>query len=129
MDQVGSVTAPEELSQSERAALLTLLADDDRVVYPAIRQKILSLGPAVADWLRPHTLSRDPTLRRHAQEIVRTLDRQLADNIFLGFCLKNGEAFDLERGAWLLAQTQYPDINVAGYQALLDSMFSKTWAL
>jgi len=121
MDQVGSVTAPEELSQSERAALLTLLADDDRVVYPAIRQKILSLGPAVADWLRPHTLSRDPTLRRHAQEIVRTLDRQLADNIFLGFCLKNGEAFDLERGAWLLAQTQYPDINVAGYQALLDS--------
>ena len=121
MDQVGSVAAPEELSQSERAALLTLLGDDDGGVYPVIREKILSLGPAAADWLRPHTLSRDPTLRRHAQEIIRTLDRQLADNTFLGFCLKHGEAFDLEQGAWLLAQTQYPDINVAGYQALLDS--------
>jgi regulator of sirC expression with transglutaminase-like and TPR domain len=41
--------------------------------------------------------------------------------MFLEFCLKNGEAFDLEQGAWLLAQTQYPDINVVGYRALLDS--------
>ena len=121
MNQVGIVASPEELSESERAALLTLLADDDPVVYPTIRQKILSFGTVGADWLRPHTLSRDPTLRRHAVEIVRSLDRQLADNVFLAFCLKHGEAFDLEQGAWLLAQTQYPDINVAGYQAMLDS--------
>jgi len=121
MEQVGSVAALEDLSENERAALLTLLADDDPAVYASIRQRILALGPAVADWLRPHTLSRDPVLRRHSQEIVRKLDRQAADNMFLEFCLKNGEAFDLEQGAWLLAQTQYPDINVVGYRALLDS--------
>jgi regulator of sirC expression with transglutaminase-like and TPR domain len=50
-----------------------------------------------------------------------SFDRQTADNQFLGFCLKHGEELDLEQGAWLLAQTQYPDINVAGYRALLDS--------
>ena len=48
-------------------------------------------------------------------------DRQAADNRFLAFCLKHGEEFQLEDAVWLLAQTQYPDINVEAYQALLDS--------
>jgi regulator of sirC expression with transglutaminase-like and TPR domain len=121
MSHVGTFTSPEELSESQKAALLTLLADDDPAVYQKIRGKIVSFGPPAAEWLRPHTLSREPALRRRAQEIVLTFDRQAADNEFLGFCLKHGEAFNLEQGAWKLAQTQYPDINVGGYQALLDS--------
>jgi regulator of sirC expression with transglutaminase-like and TPR domain len=112
---------PEELSESRREALLKLLADEDPGVYRSIRQKILSFGPSATEWLRPHTLSRDPALRRRAQEIVIRFDRQAADNVFLGFCLKHGEELDLEEGSWLLAQTQYPDINVSGYRALLDS--------
>jgi regulator of sirC expression with transglutaminase-like and TPR domain len=112
---------PEELSERRQAALLSLLADDDPAIYQVIRRKILSLGPSVAGWLRPHTLSREPALRRRAQEIVRYFDRQSADNAFLAFCLKHGEEFDLEAGAWLLAQTQYPDINIEAYRALLDS--------
>lgn len=121
MSRVSSITASEELSESQKAALLILLADDDPSVYRKIRHKIISFGPAAAEWLRPHVLSRDPALRRRAQEIILSFDRQAADNEFLGFCLKHGEAFDLESGAWKLALTQYPDINVGGYQALLDS--------
>src|SRR5438067_1981902 len=111
MSRVAAITLSEELSESQRAALLTLLADEDPSVYRKIRHKIVSFGPAAAEWLRPHTLSRDPALRRRAQEIVLNFDRQAADNVFLGFCLKHGEAFDLELGTWRLAQTQYPDIN------------------
>ena len=121
MNQIGAMTVADELSESQRTALLTLLADDDPAVYETIRTRVLAYGSNAADWLRPHLLSRDPVLRRHAQEIVRCLDRQTADNLFLAFCLKQGEAFDLEEGAWLLAQTQYPEINVEGYRALLDS--------
>ena len=121
MSQAGTITLPDELSESRRAALLTLLADDDPAIYRSIRQKIISLGPNATEWLRPHALSRDPTLRRRTQEILLSFDRQTADNLFLGFCLKHGQELDLEQGAWLLAQTQYPDINVAGYRALLDS--------
>ncbi len=120
-----SIKLPEELSEKRQAALLSLLADDDPAIYQAIRRKILSLGPSVAGWLRPHTLSREPALRRRAQEIVRYFDRQTADNAFLVFCLKHGEEFDLEAGAWLLAQTQYPDINIEAYRALLDSYASE----
>jgi regulator of sirC expression with transglutaminase-like and TPR domain len=121
MKFAGTTTWAGELSESQRAALLKLLTDDDPAVYLSIRQKILSFGPPAAGWLRPHTVSRDPALRRRAQEIVLRFDRQEADNRFLEFCLKHGEGCELERGAWLLAQTQYPDINVEGYRALLDS--------
>ncbi len=48
-----TIKLPEELSEGKRAALASLLADEDPAVYQAIRQKILSLGPSVADWLRP----------------------------------------------------------------------------
>ena len=67
MSQVGAIALPEELSESRRAALLILLADDDPAIYRNIRQKILSLGPNATEWLRPHALSRDPTLRRRTQ--------------------------------------------------------------
>jgi regulator of sirC expression with transglutaminase-like and TPR domain len=121
MSQVNTIAAPEILSERQKAALLNLLADEDPGVYRRIREKILSYGPAATDWLRPHTLSRDPALRRRVHEILLFFDRQNADDDFLGFCLKHGQEFDLEHAAWLLSLTQYPDINIAGYHALLDS--------
>lgn len=121
MKSVGPSVVVEGLSQSQKAAFLTLLADDDPTVYRVVREKILSYGPGAAEWLRAHTLSREPALRRRAQEVVMFFDRQAADTQFLTFCVKHGQDLDLEQGAWLLAQTRYPDINVSGYQALLDS--------
>ena len=124
MKSAGLIAEPERLSPSQRTALLSLLSDDDPVIYRTVREKILSFGPEAVDWLRPHTLSREPALRRRAQEIVLHFERQAADNQFLSFCLKNGEEFDLERGAWLLARTQYPEINIEAYEALVDSFAS-----
>jgi regulator of sirC expression with transglutaminase-like and TPR domain len=112
---------PEQLSESQRSALISLLADDDPVVYQVVRQRIISSGPEAAEWVKPFLLSEDPVLRRRTREIAQLFERQLADNRFLEFCLKQGEDCDLEAGAWLLARTQFPDINVAGYQALLDT--------
>jgi len=121
MESAGLIATPERLSEGQRAALLSLLADDDSSIYRTVREKIISFGPESAEWLRPHMLSREPALRRRSQEIVLYFDRQSADDRFLNFCLKSGEEFDLEQGAWLLARTLYPDINVEAYAALLDS--------
>src|SRR5438477_2503375 len=121
MSSVGGMVVPEKLSESRRAALLNLLADENPAIYQTVREKILSYGPQAAGWLRPHTLSSDPAMRRRAQEIVLHFERHAADNRFLGFCLKHGEEFNLEEAAWLLAQTQYPEINTGAYEALLDS--------
>ena len=125
METFPIIVAPGELRESQKAALINLLADEDPKVHEAVRQKILSLGPGTRRWLQPHTLSSDPVLRRRTQELVRHFDRQAADNAFLGFCLRHGEDFDLEEGAWLLARTQYPEINVEAYQALLDSFVAE----
>jgi regulator of sirC expression with transglutaminase-like and TPR domain len=119
MNQPESVLSA-QASASQRAALITLLADDDPAIYEIVRRTIVSSGPQAGEWLRPHVLSNDPLLRRRAREIVQHFARQEADVRFLGFCLKHGEAFDLEEGAWLLAATEYPDINIPAYQAVLD---------
>lgn len=114
------VLAPEP-RESEKKALLNLLADEDASVYHTIRAKILSYGLSAARWLQPSTLSSDPILRRRAIEIIQHLSRHAADNRFLAFCLTQGEELDIELGALLLAQTQYPDINIQAYQALFDN--------
>jgi len=116
-----AIEMPKALSEGQRTALITLLSDEDTTVYHLVREKILSYGLTATAWMQPHVLSSDPLLRRRAQEIIDHLARQSADNRFLAFCLSRGEDLDVEQGAWLLAQTRYPDINVAAYQALFDS--------
>lgn len=112
---------PVTLSEGEQRALLLLLADDDPQVYYTVRQRILAEGDAALDWVRPATLSNDPVQRRRANEIIRFVTRRHADDRFLAFCLNSGEDLDLEEGVFLLAQTQYPEVNILGYCAILDS--------
>ena len=116
------VKASGKLDVKQRNALVSLLADDDVAVYRTVRQKIISYGPISAQWLQEHALSYDPVLRRRAVEIIRHFSRLDADTQFLAFCLNQGEDFDLEHGVLLLAQTQYPEINMEGYSAVLDDM-------
>lgn len=113
------------LPERKRAALISLLADDDPEVYHTIRETLLGYGGQAVEWLRPYTLDRDPVLRRRAQEVSQHLARHAADEAFLAFCQHNGEDLDLEHGVWLLTQTHYPDINVSAYQALLDNFASE----
>jgi regulator of sirC expression with transglutaminase-like and TPR domain len=110
-----------KLSEAQREALISLLADEDAAIFQTVRQKLLTYGHEAADWLRPHILSRDPMLRRRARAIVQHFAQQDADNEFLAFCLRQGDDFDLEEAVWLLARTKYPEINTEAYRALLDS--------
>ncbi|MGN6555075.1 MAG: SirB1 family protein [Verrucomicrobiota bacterium] len=120
MSSSATISAVAKLSEREQDALICLLADEDPGIYQVVRERIIASGNEAVEWLRPHRLSNDPVLRRHALDIVNHFDRQQADTQFLSFCLKHGEDFDLETGAWLLARTTHPEINVAGYQAMLD---------
>jgi len=121
MNPQSSKESARPLLQTEQAALINLLIDDDPAIYHSIREKILSYGADVIPWLRTFHLDSDPATRRRTQEIITTLERQQFDSAFLGFCLKQGEDLDLEDGVFLLARTQYPNINVVAYRALLDS--------
>lgn len=121
MSSPGAIAVTAEATERQRAALVKLLADDDPAIYKAVRETILSQGPAALAWLREHLLSEDPVVRRRTHGIVAQLKRQEADNRFLSFCLKQSEDLPLEQGVWMLAKTRYPEINQQGYEALLDS--------
>ncbi|HTG45740.1 MAG TPA: transglutaminase-like domain-containing protein [Verrucomicrobiae bacterium] len=121
MSAISVAERPSEPREGEKKALLNLLADEDPSVYQTIRAKILTYGFSATRWLQPSTLSSDAVLRRRAVEIIQHLSRQAADNRFLAFCLRQGEELDIEDGAFLLAQTQYPDVNTQAYQALFDN--------
>jgi regulator of sirC expression with transglutaminase-like and TPR domain len=121
MNALMPIVAPEELSEAQKSALMRLLGDEDSSIYQAVRDKILSYGPQATLWVRPYLLNNEPALRQRAREIIQHFGRQASDNQFLAFCLKHGQDFDLETGAWLLARTRYPDINIEGYRAILDS--------
>ena len=79
MQTLISKEAPETLSQSQRAALISLLVDEDPAIYQMVREKILAYGPVACEWLHPHMLSSDPVMRRRALEIVHHLARQGSD--------------------------------------------------
>ncbi|MDB6122540.1 MAG: hypothetical protein JWQ71_1533, partial [Pedosphaera sp.] len=121
MSSAAAPKIPDKLSESQKVALVNLLSDEDPSIYQIVRERILSCGHEAIDWMRPHTLSPDPALRRRAQEIIQHFARQTADDRFLTFCLKEADDLNLEHGAWLLAQTLYPEINLEAYQALFDS--------
>jgi regulator of sirC expression with transglutaminase-like and TPR domain len=121
MNAAATIALPGELSESQRKALLKLLADEDPAVFRTVRQTIVAQGPQTTEWLRAYTLSDDPVLRGRAQGIIRHFERKSADDRFLEFCLRHGEDFNLEEGAWLLASSRYPEASIEGYRALLDS--------
>jgi len=111
----------QRLTESQRTALISLLGDEDQSVYETVHAKLISFGEEVVNWLKPYTISDDPLLRRRAQRIILSFERKAADERFMDFCASRGEDLPLEEGVWQLAKTQYPEINVSAYEALLDA--------
>jgi regulator of sirC expression with transglutaminase-like and TPR domain len=120
MQPIPSISSPESLSAAQRAALVRLLADEDPGVFRQIHAAILAHGPAARAWLEPYLLNDDARTRRRVRSLLNRLKSDEADNVFLSFCLTQGNQLDIERGLFLLARTTYPDFNIEGYQALLD---------
>jgi regulator of sirC expression with transglutaminase-like and TPR domain len=125
MQTLESAGTSTNLTANQRMALISLLVDEDPAIYLMVRGQLLSYGRNAVDWLRPHTLSSDPKMRRRALEIITHHARQASHERFLDFCLRNGEELDLEQATGLLAQTRYPDVNLEAYSALYDAWASE----
>lgn len=109
-----------DLSDEKRKALLCLLTDEDPGIYLPVREKIISLGPHVCDWLKYFVLDENPIVRRRVRDVISHFKRLKADTEFSAFCLNHGEDFELEEACWLLARTVDPEINTEAYRAVLD---------
>ena len=116
-------------TESQRRALIVLLGDEDDAIARTASDRLKACGSIACDWLKPHLLSNDALLRRRARSIVSHFNRMKADNAFLGFALQSGEELNMEQGIWLLARTQYPDLNEAAYAAQLDGFAEQLAAM
>ena len=121
MQTLEASSTVQALSEKQRRALISLLADEDPGVYHLIRTRLLSYGPGVEDWLRPEGLNNDPTIRRRVRELLDYWARIRADERFMEFCRCQGDGLDLEQAVFLLGQTRHPQSNTEAYLAQLDS--------
>lgn len=120
--QTMGLPAATGITEQQRQALIRLLGDEDPGVYQAVKEKIISLGSDTQIWLKSCQASPDATVRQHARDIVRHFDCEMTDMAFMAYCLQDEGKIDLERGALLMAQTEYPEAHPEVYQAVLDGL-------
>ncbi len=121
MQTLEASSTVQALSEKQRRALISLLADEDPAVYHLIRTRLLSYGPSVEEWLRPEGLNSDPTIRRRVRELLDYWAKKRTDARFMEFCRCQGNGLDLEQAVFLLGRTRHPQSNPEAYLALLDS--------
>ncbi len=93
---------------SQRAALLQLLGDDDPETLALIRQQLLKGGAEALPELRSLLAAADEAAAAHVQKVVHEIERQQADVVFAQLCRDFTDESDLEDAAWKLAATFLP---------------------
>ena len=98
MNSLAAIKTANRLSEGQRAALISLLADEDTSVYQTVRAKLVSFGDEAIVWLQPHTLSNEPLLRRRAREIIHFFGAPGGGRPFPEFLRQPGGGFAARRG-------------------------------
>lgn len=112
-----------ELRDSDRAALVKLLADDDERVQELLQEQLLGWGADGVAFLQGVVeAAANPRAVRGARQMLQAIRERGAVTAFAQFCGTCGEQFDLENGCWLLARTRYPELPVPAYTARLDQL-------
>lgn len=129
MTKLAKISKESRLSLDEKRNLEILLGDEDPHTFEAIKELILRSPDKYLDWLKECSLSNTATVRRHSKRLVHKHLALCAKVRFLIFCHSQPEQLNLEEGIFALIKTEYPEVNVDGYKALLDyfadSIFEK----
>lgn len=110
------------LRDTDRQALVKLLADDDPHVLDLLEQKFVEMGADGLTFLATVAREGDTAARQGATQILHTIREREACDAFARFCSTCDSNFDLEAACWLLARTRYPVLDDAPYRARLDQM-------
>ena len=96
---------------SEIRALISLLDDDSAYVLERVTSRLRELGQSEAERIRRAALDADLIVRHRAGSVLAQIERDaVVDEVRM---MVVADAFDLERTAILLAQTEYGDVDKA----------------
>lgn len=104
-------------------ALIALLADDHPEVIEAARVKLVETGQgAVTALKKAAQRHEDPKVRVEAQGVLERIRLKTVSHAWKRAATLPEGRMDLERGAFLLAQVRYSDLDPKPYQQRLDEL-------
>lgn len=117
-----------KIDEKELDALVSLLEDDDHEVVNHVEGKLLSLGTGVIPYLEKEWMKNSliPSVRGRIEDIIHTLQYDLLREKFVEW--KEGGGVDLLEGMMLVANYQYPDLNLAFLTRRFEQYYHEAWA-
>ena len=118
----------ETINTKELSALVSLLEDDDREILNHVEEKLRSMGTDIIPFLEREWMNNSliPTVRGKIEDIIHELQYELLKEK-LAEWKKNG-AEDLLEGMMLIANYQYPDLNIEFLRRKIEQMYFDLWA-
>jgi regulator of sirC expression with transglutaminase-like and TPR domain len=110
---------PGPLTAGNLDGLVRLLADDDERIRRIARENLSAAGERAFEVVRDRArLAEDPRVRHAAEEfLLESLRREAVE----AWCAAAASpSIDLEEGAFLVARSEHPAIDIPPYRAVLD---------
>lgn len=114
----------DSLSQKEIEAIVSLLVDSDTHTEQLVKEKLKEMGPHSISALRQFTQAKNSDIQKKLVPIFLDLERKELEEQFTRY-LTETTTINLEEGAFLLAKSRYPDIQIEKYRSFLDQSAEK----
>lgn len=110
------------LTKGEIKALIVLLGDEDIKTAQIARTRLIAARKEAEPYLEAARESLDPHVRTRVYSILERLRLDELGQRFETFATMPSAWLDLEEGAFLIAESGYPNINRDHYRTMLDHM-------
>ena len=110
------------LTTNEIKALIVLLGDEDIKTAHIARTALIEARHQAEPFLEEARSSSDPHVRTRVYSILERLRLDDLAQQFRDFAALPSAWLDLESGAFLISESEYPTINRAHYRSMLDEM-------
>ncbi|UXP31945.1 transglutaminase-like domain-containing protein [Reichenbachiella agarivorans] len=116
-----------DINEKELTALISLLDDEDVEVSNHVEKKLLSLGTSVIPYLEKEWMNNSliPDVRSRIEDIIHELQYELLKERLMEW--KTTGAENLLEGMMLVANYQYPDLNLGYLTRKLEQFYYEAW--
>ncbi len=118
----------DDINEKELNALVTLLEDEDPEVSHHVEEKLRSMGTIIIPFLEKQWMKNSllPLVRGKIEDIIHDLQYDLLKEKLVAW--KESGAEDLLEGMMLVANYQYPDLNLKFLQRKVEQYYFDLWA-
>ncbi|WP_317048732.1 transglutaminase-like domain-containing protein [Reichenbachiella versicolor] len=117
----------EEIRPSQLKAMVSLLEDDDHEIVSNVENKLRSLGTSIIPQLEKEWMEKSliPDVRTKIEDIIHSLQYELLKEKLVEWKTEGAE--DLLEGMMLVANYQYPDLNLKYLVRKFEQYYYEAW--